>query len=624
MQLSLFDNCEPDTEIRPIDLTDEEGIKKATYILSKTTANELHSFAASLCQTLNHYSYVATDAQGQQKEPEAIERMRKPSPKKNDYVAFLAIFFTAKNFHYVLAHMNDNMRKLWLEVAQNYYISPYDATKIMGKECIVDTSWSFNVIEDLQGFFSTDSDSNSPWRETKHNIHIAFAFYYLYEITHLTLLQNYPTVTQLPDGLKTFNAEKDVFTDYAIFESLQMANKLKVGKNKLRTISFDKAISDINIREFFNDDSWPQCKDASKLRAISMGLSYGDFFNYYGADELPQSSIQDKIGYVFDNLFELESCFFQLFLPHIEIDKKRIKSYLSDITCRNFMLIMKATTEKLSDTEWTAIERFCYTMRCDNDLNKNLECEKVFKLFDIRYFDKNCLYNQYTQEFVKPENIIDQISSVAVKSFLFILASWGIVEIAYHELPQKGDTAIYDALQYVRLTKLGRYILELDKEYTPPVDVDSTPDFELDPDHLLIKLLRPESPRIVVLDKYAQSVTPSLYSVSTKTFLKDCNTKEELESKIEHFKMLMQSEPSPVWQAFFDKLLQQADPLRTAGKSYLIRRINANDKALQQIILTDASLKQYILRAENYLLLIEQKHMDDVKKILRNYGYLLS
>ena len=57
--------------------------------------------------------------------------------------------------------------------------------------------------------------------------------------------------------------------------------------------------------------------------------------------------------------------------------------------------------------------------------------------------------------------------------------------------------------------------------------------------------------------------------------------------------------------------------------SYVVRRINSNDKRLQEIILTDKELKKYIVRAENYIILMEQKNMDKVSHILRGYGYLI-
>ena len=37
----------------------------------------------------------------------------------------------------------------------------------------------------------------------------------------------------------------------------------------------------------------------------------------------------------------------------------------------------------------------------------------------------------------------------------------------------------------------------------------------------------------------------------------------------------------------------------------------------------DPNIKQYILRAEGYVVLIEQAHLNDVNNILKTYGYTI-
>lgn len=74
---------------------------------------------------------------------------------------------------------------------------------------------------------------------------------------------------------------------------------------------------------------------------------------------------------------------------------------------------------------------------------------------------------------------------------------------------------------------------------------------------------------------------------------------------------------------FFRRVAKSLRSLLKVKTSYVVRRINSNDKRLQEIILTDKELKKYIVRAENYIILMEQKNMDKVSHILRGYGYLI-
>lgn len=78
-----------------------------------------------------------------------------------------------------------------------------------------------------------------------------------------------------------------------------------------------------------------------------------------------------------------------------------------------------------------------------------------------------------------------------------------------------------------------------------------------------------------------------------------------------------------VWTSFFKDVLLRCSPLATVGKKYMLRRIDAKDKRLQNVIQTDECLKKHILRAENYILLIEQDYWNVVVERLRTYGYVL-
>ena len=76
------------------------------------------------------------------------------------------------------------------------------------------------------------------------------------------------------------------------------------------------------------------------------------------------------------------------------------------------------------------------------------------------------------------------------------------------------------------------------------------------------------------------------------------------------------------WKAFFDELRSQCDPFKKPQNAYSVYRIDPKDKKLQAIILNDPMLKQYILRAESYMVLIERAFIPDVKRILLKYGYI--
>lgn len=316
------------------------------------------------------------------------------------------------------------------------------------------------------------------------------------------------------------------------------------------------------------------------------------------------------------NLLQLGDDFIALFLPHIS---GASKSVCNSYTVSLFLNLIAESMDKLSDKEWISVNLFSKQLRYWglNSVGVDLFC--LIKPSSYR----TKLSNNWTSKAINFDDILPQITLPAIKSIFFLLASWGMVEIAYQSPNGSNTVSPFDGVEYVRLTALGRFAFGIDSEYTPPVVVESVKDFELSSDRLLIKFLDADSPRRAVFSQFAKAVTPVLYSVDFSSFLEGCTIRNEVESKIKKFRNIVKENLPEVWETFFSELLNRCDPLLKVKTSYVVRRINSNDKRLQEIILTDKELKKYIVRAENYIILMEQKNMDKVSHILRGYGYLI-
>lgn len=226
---------------------------------------------------------------------------------------------------------------------------------------------------------------------------------------------------------------------------------------------------------------------------------------------------------------------------------------------------------------------------------------------------------------IKYDEIITRVTYQSIKSVLLALASWGIIEIAYDPTTTaNGPSYLTDALRYVRLTNLGKYVFGKAKFYQLPTTmVNTCKDFELNADRLLIKVLNPNSKGSFALEKIAAPITPQLYRTDFSVFLKECNTKDDIEKNINLFKKYIANEPPQIWADFFNTMLERTNALKKVKTNYITRSIDAKDKELQDIIMHDPNIKQYILRAEGYVVLIEQAHLNDVNNILKTYGYTI-
>ena len=614
MQYSLFpeENKGSNKTDLPIKTDDQEGIEAVKRMLNSQKKDSIIALANGLCLSLKRFRYVYSDKKGELYEPKAISRMREGNLLKKDWADFLAIFMVPDNFEYMLRFMSNKMRNLVLAVAENHYLSVSKANKIWGKKCVVSSYWYSELIDELSVFFSLvytryySSDAESQY--------IVFSNEKFYELILKMQINEESKCGDMPDDLLFFNAEKDIFTDLPIMDSLFMADKLKTGKTKLRTVSLKKNLENLKIRELF--DGNVSGEEYAKLRAENLALIYAVFSQWKGGEDFVDLSCQDKAHTLSLNLVQLSDCFYALFLPHISGAPKSDFDYY---TVSLFLNLIAEYMGKLSDKEWASVNLFSKQLRYWglNSVGEDLFC--LIKSSSYR----TKLSNNWTSKPIYFDEMLPQITLPAIKSIFFLLASWGMVEIAYQSSNNPNSASPFDGVEYVRLTALGRFAFGIDSEYTPPVVVESVKDFELSGDRLLIKFLDADSPRRAVFRQFAKAVTPVLYSVDFGSFLEGCTMRNEVESKIKKFRHIVKEDLPEVWETFFAELLNRCNPLLNVRSKYVVRRINSDDKRLQEIILTDKELKEYIVRAENYIILMEQKNMDKVSHILRRYGYLI-
>ncbi len=602
--------------LSPVDPT---AYNVAVDLMDKYKITLIREIAAPLVATLSTCTYLYTDQKGKTSEPSVFKGISK-DPSKDNYTHFFAYFLCNENIEYFLNVLPANTRALWHAVAKSTYINIATADTLWGKKCLNGRHW-MKVDEALSLFFV----DNSPYYYYGKDFeYLSFSHQLFYEAMFCLQLKKQAAVTKLPKNLTVFEGEIPFLNDFLIVEALHLGKKYKLGKTKPRTISVFKAVRGTDIKEFFTKENIPN-EESEVMRGVNLAIMY-DLI----ADSSPKKlkvvdcEPEDWSKLVVSTLISNDDLAYAILLSYISGFRRNtldtgymFKLYESvDDAFKDY--------DKLCNVSqaWLPIEKLYYAIKLNlynQPKNRNLP-------FPISINGaNNPPINECIQKYVTFDENDTHIVYPAIKGICFLLASWGILDIAYETQLQTGAVSPYDGLKYVRLTKLGRYAFGLDKKYTSPINSNEAkgPIFEMDSERLLIKLLDPESPKRLSLDRFATAVTPNLYRVDTKSFLKECEDKFTLEEKILSFQHIMGSEFSPIWIDFFDTLKQQCQPLEKAGKAYTIRRISKDNKRLQEIIMTDEKLKQYIVRAENYLILIENKNMDEVTHILRNYGYIL-
>lgn len=608
-----------------IDLSNQEAIILSQHALSIYTITEIKYLVKYLLNSLNYIHYVAINENNHKYVPDVIKLCAtKKQCLKAELLNFASLFFNEDNFHLFLETLPDNVRAIWIAAADKIFLSEKDANELLGEECVIDTHrWhQVGVCNTLgEGVFTITSSERFDYSDN-NTYYLTFKSYWLRELTyrcsHHTLKDCQTAV--LPDKLTVFNAEADLFQEIPILNNLRESGMLTLGRTHFFTAKLRKALDKARINNFnLNEKSTKYYEETlrSYYLIITYLLTCERTYDHVINSASPLQLIQLCVKYVFDHT----SKFCKLFLPHITcIDRDY------DYSHRNTNRLMRSFERSLltlKSSMWVSIEQVLYQTRCffDHKTYVSILIQEPTSYYNIGFKlrDKNA------DEPIKYDEIITRVTYQSIKSVLLAMASWGIIEIAYDPTTTgNGPSYLTDALRYVRLTNLGKYVLGEAKSYQLPATIVNTcKDFELNTDRLLIKVLNPNSKGNFALGKIATPITPQLYRTDFSVFLKECNTQDDIEKNIDLFKKYIANEPPQIWADFFNTMLERTNALKKVKTSYITRSIDAKDKELQDIIMHDPNIKQYILRAEGYVVLIEQAHLSDVNNILKTYGYTI-
>ncbi|MBR6283196.1 MAG: hypothetical protein IKR25_02735 [Muribaculaceae bacterium] len=224
---------------------------------------------------------------------------------------------------------------------------------------------------------------------------------------------------------------------------------------------------------------------------------------------------------------------------------------------------------------------------------------------------------------ITPENLVHLVGLPMLRAMVCLLASIGVVELTNEGCSATEAVSPFDVFTAFHITTLGRYALGLDDTYEAATE-EQSPDFEVAESHLLVRVLRNETPYMYILRTMATDVGNNRWVFSAKSILAHCHTKADIQRQIDLFKQYICPEPSDVWVAFFDSVLQRVQPLTKGSVSrYQLYGVDPNNHPLIQLLDTDPVLRQLIIRAEGYRLLVHANDFERFSARLKDLGYLL-
>lgn len=587
--------------------------------------DEIKEFLVWFVDYAKKYRLYYIDPAGQEKCPEAIRIIITPKEKKckQNWLEFAAILYNHRNFHLFYEDMTEQEKKLMQLVIEKHFVREDEATELLGHGIRADEERFFfyfhpsGFLPSIRLWYMTEGRlMNNPeatdFSSSYYGLYLCLNPLVAGEIIkalHPEFHDPEPLEALPADNqLVTYQGEVAIHTILPITKAAYQTKQIKFGVSNCGVYGVKKMAIMTNIKEFFPDTT--DNKIAAHLLA-----------NLYGLDDTmtraANSTTENDVKKLITDMNELAQYLPPIILWHV----KGFRKVLLQNHCSSFIIqnILKTLRTFAKGQKWLETDELCHKVRFFN-----WAPERNTLWMNGEDYNNLRIHNTYNDKYVYSDNIMRQITNPFIKGFMFMMAVFGMAEIAYDKEPDADATGFYDTLKYVRLTPLGEYALSMTTEYEKPKTQEETGCyFEVYDDNLIIKILKENNPFASVVTGMGKPISKNLYKVSYESFLDGCSSKKGITNKIRLFKDYVCPKPPAIWQQFFKDMESRCKPMKAPKKEYTLLQIPADDKELQRVILTDPEIRKYTLKAENFILLVETDYKDRVMKALKKHGFLV-
>ena len=536
--------------------------------------------------------------------------------KKSIDLAFLSFFFAdSRNFGVYMDMLSEKEKEVWKYVVDNFFIDESAFRDIIGKGFYKKKHlWYYSyrladINESLLFFYIEDVLENQRGRLFYYAVFGPFVRSLAYDYF-------YPGKGwKASDNLKQDNSlylvtdsEQEISRLFLLIKTLYNTNKLTLGKaGRLLQAQRNMAMKQLEIKEYFPHSEY---KEQSSLRTQFMITPLLYYFDRKGSDNF--KPYPEQIKAAIEEFIEQSEEYFSFFLPHMK-GLKEPQYFDVSAVCDSILEMLKELPEG-----WVSVDTIIGRM-------KGLVCSYYFYTFYLMAeFQRLKIENKKTGIKLVFGKTNSELFVPFVKAFLLMLNSLGALDVAINE-PQKTDKSFVEPLRYIRLTAFGRYVCGQTEKYTP-VKLKQEKFYELDSTMLVIRVLSDKNPFKALLDDVATYIGANRYKVTADSFLKNCVVEENVEERIDGLKGIIDAESlPPVWQNFFTMLRSKHSPMkRQKQNAYRVYKVNNDDKDLLHALVTDNFLKQRVVRAEGFMILIKKENVAEVMQRLKHFGYVVS
>ena len=404
------------------------------------------------------------------------------------------------------------------------------------------------------------------------------------------------------DGLLIANQESQLYRCMPIMKSLQESGDFKTdAKFKTTSTQIKKAANKAGFVSFISN--------SAPLNEFTLALPVLCYFQW----AYPTHKLHEQIALAASAFAEDQSChFLHYFLPFVSGFSASRGVY--DLTDR--FVYLKETL--IESDGWIRVPGLSSHL-----CNYNYDSYTSSLLTDIYNVREVSYVNKLTGMSIAPQNLVSYVNELLTRSICCYLVGLGIVEVAYHKYDEQRDETPLDCMEYIRITNLGRYVYRLSESYTPP-SVKKERNFELDSEHLIIRDTAECNPYLNILLDIAQPIGNKRYCVTSASFLHSCKNELDVNNKIAAFKEYVSSDFPSNWEEFFREMLYRCSPFTPLmNDSFEIYQLDKNNKKMIDLLVKDSVLREIIIRADGYKILVEKKNIKKFISRLKDFGYLI-
>lgn len=373
-----------------------------------------------------------------------------------------------------------------------------------------------------------------------------------------------------------------------------------------------------NIAEYYSD-----IKDLDFLKTETMGLFVFLMKKEYLNDEFMRAENLKNIirGFLNGSTIKSEdNTYISLYLNYLKGIKNIEKT--NERVKRGLGTIWKILNE-FPKKGYVSIENIIKSIEYRDEFIEIIDVESAYTTLYINEA------NYERTRIVGYENYLKYIVEPFIKSVFFILSALGALEIFYDKPSSANSLYLkngylnkYDGIKYVRLTELGKYVLDRKKDYDFSKNLEDEGKVILDNTRLIVTLLGETPIKTMILEKMGIRISEKAFLISEKSFYKSIENEKELEEKIEIFKEKISSNLPENWKKFFETL-KKGEEMIVSKSDYKVFKLK-DEKELLNVFRTDKRINDLVLKGENLHIMVKEEDIEKLKELLKEHGFFIN